>query len=419
MHSWSRAGVATYFLISACSANTAPATASSTESSTSTTGPETTEDPSGTAPTTSTSSTSTGTGTSTGDSSGTSTGDPTGTSTGDASTGPIECIPTPDSDGSTTDTTGTTGTTGDPLVPIGSWQEYLVAECAALLECGCTAPQGLGTSLEVCMAIRTAELGDAAAQGLTWDPDCAALRVAGVVQRCAGEEAACAATTCSLFHGAAAHAQPCVASWGVPPWLDASTCAAELHCSDEVCVTPCSGEFGCDGNLCGPGQHCFHDDGDVGSCKDNGGVGLYCDPIFGPDCGPGLVCNVSDDEFNGMCIPLPAECEACTSLCASGSYCDPATKLCRAPAPVGAPCAVNAGCQSLSCGIGGQCDPFPGAGEPCPDGLCADGLVCGSPQLCYPIAQRDEPCPGGSKQCAPGLRCSATMVCEPLLCSYL
>ncbi|MBK9755654.1 MAG: hypothetical protein IPO88_19500 [Nannocystis sp.] len=341
------------------------------------------------------------------------------TSTDTSTTGAIECMPiSGDEDSTSSGSTGDTGGTGDPPEPIPSWQAYVMAECTALVKCGCAAPKQLGKDLAACVATRSAELAAIDAQGYLWDPICAATRLAGIQQECKLEEVSCEATSCELFHGTAGFAEDCKTVFGATKAADASNCGPTLVCEWHVCITPCSDQHGCDAEICYPGQHCFFDDNDDGYCLDDAGPGQHCDEeIYGPKCWSGLVCAPGEDVFDAKCVQPGASCQGCSPACESGHHCDAATKLCWPLRPGGAPCTEHEACQSLSC-QDGQCDPLPGAGAACPQGVCAEGFTCGAASKCYPIAQHGEPCPG-LNECATGLTCTFAGVCETPICSGL
>lgn len=348
------------------------------------------------------------------------------TSTTDATSGadttgaPFECEPpVGETDGAsgTTDAGETDTTTGEPPAPIADWETYVAAECAALVDCGCVAPKGLGADLDACVATRGAELAALAGQGYAWDGACAALRLAGVAQTCAGDEMPCAAKACELFHGEVDYAQACESFDGATPWPDASTCTADLSCTGGLCVPACSGLTVCDGELCAADEGCFYDDGDVGSCILDNGEGEHCGHIYGPGCAAGLICT-GDDLWDGTCVRVGAACEACAGACEPGLFCDGSTHLCWPRFPAGAPCGEGEHCESLQCGPDARCAPVPGEGEACPGKVCAAGLACGWPNFCWKIAGRGEPCPG-IYHCEPGLVCGDVGVCEPPVCHAL
>lgn len=392
-----------------------------TSDDTGTTQVETTAAP--TSGTTSGGSTSSGASTASGDSpanTGTTTSS-TDTTSGTATTGaPFECEPPVGAADGTSATTGdgeTDATTGELPAPIADWETYVAAECAALVECGCAAPKGLGMDLDGCMATRGAELAALAGQGYAWDGVCAALRLAGVAQTCAGGEMPCAAKACELFHGEVGNAQSCESFGGATLWPDASTCTAELSCTGGLCIPACGDLTVCDGDLCEADEGCFYDDGDDGSCLLDSGEGGHCSQIYGPGCATGLVC-AGGDRWDGTCVRVGGACEACAGACEPGLFCDGSTHLCWPRFPAGAPCGVGEDCESLQCGPDARCAPVPGEGEACPANVCAAGLACGWPHFCWKVVGRGEPCPG-LYHCEPGLACGGSGLCEPPLCNYL
>jgi len=347
-----------------------------------------------------------------------STGGTTGeATTGEATTGaPIDCVPPPE-EGSTS--TGDTETGGEPPDPVASWQEYVTAECTALVGCGCDAPSSLGKDLATCTAIREAELGGLAAQGYAWNGECAAMRLAGIADACAAESPACEATQCPLFSGTAGFAEDCEASEGSTPWADGSNCAAEHACSAGQCLPVCGGFVGCGDFLCGPQEGCFATDDSYLYCELDAGPGEHCDESigYGPECEQGLVCT-PDEYTDGTCKVPTGACEPCNWACAAGLYCDWEHDVCRPPGEGGSPCTSHMACKSHACDPNGTCAPSPGEGEPCPNYRCADGLACASGKICRPIVGHGEPC-GPLAVCASGLGCSAAGSCHPVVCFEL
>jgi hypothetical protein len=336
---------------------------------------------------------------------------------GDSTTGaPFGCEPPADGTSGTTGDDETDGTTGEPA-PFADWETYVAAECAALVDCGCVAPKGLGQDLAACVATRSGELAALAIQGYVWDGACAAQRIAAITAECAGDgEMPCEAERCELFHGDVGAGLACELVGGSTSWADASACTAELNCVGGLCVPGC-GENLCDGQVCGVDEGCFYDDEDSGMCIPDVGLGHHCGHIYGPGCAAGLVC-AGDDLWDGTCVQVGQACQPCAGACAAGLFCDDSTLLCWPRFPAGAPCALGEHCESMTCGPDGRCAPIPGEGEACPGHVCAEGLACGWPNFCWKIAGRGEPCPG-IYHCEAGLVCGDTGVCEPSICHYL
>ncbi len=340
------------------------------------------------------------TGTSTSEGVSTTSGDST---TGDATTGaPMECAP-PDA----------TTTGGDPVEPIASWQAYALAECTAYVECGCVAPKDLGVGLAGCLTTREAELGALAEQGLTWDPTCAALRVAALVDACGGgdEFFACEHAECALFHGTGGFGEKCEMAHGSTSWADGTTCAADQRCNG-WCVPRCSDVYPCGGLFCPEGTHC-EDHDDIGlMCVSDIDEGDDCHPVHTP-CADGFLCTADAPEVY-TCKVAAGACEPC-GTCEPGLHCDEAAQVCVPRRPEGEPCATDDACATYVCGPGGLCGPPPGLGEACPHGLCAAGLACGKGAMCVPAAQRGEPCKQFDN-CEPGLLCFFEGYCEQIVC---
>jgi hypothetical protein len=154
------------------------------------------------------------------------------------------------------------------------------------------------------------------------------------------------------------------------------------------------------------------------------GLDEPCDDSVGPQCVPGLVCDVTDL----VCVAAPAA----TDPLAIGEECTPASSGCypndcRAddagiyrcqPYPtLGEDCSEPLTCAfgDSYCDITQVCLMLPTAGEPCGvDGFtgtaqwCADGTVCdgaSEPALCVAVPGLGEPCGG---VCQEGLRCNCS-----------
>lgn len=320
------------------------------------------------------------------------------------------------------DTTGESGSsTGDDTTgaPVEPWHEHVLEECAAIVECGCLGPTRLPDDLAACVAIREAELAETAAQGWSWDADCAATRIAGLRGACDLAEESCESQECNLFHGTAVLGDPCLTALGSSGRRDGSACGPGLTCESYTCVPVCTEVEFCEGDVCGPDEDCVPDAEDNYSCVTEYQEGGYCQPFGGdldPGCADGLVC-VAELE---KCVGPAAEGEACPyPLCEVGLYCEPWTKTCLPRLPPGAPCDLDESCQTLSCGADELCDALPGEGEACPNRLCAEGLVCGWPQYCRPVVGLGEAC-SDEVYCGPGLSCvHLEDVCQPKRCNNL
>lgn len=346
-------------------------------------------------------------------------GDPSATTTGEvATTGGTATTGTATTGDATTGdaTTGCVApeeTTGEGPPPVGSLQEYLVAECEAFVGCGCVAPDEFGVDMATCLATRGAELAAVAAQGYAWDPECAAVRLAGLADACAGGDGAytCEMFACTLFHGEVGYGEKCEVTIGSTDWWDGTTCAAGLACQG-LCVPRCGDLVTCGLEICAPGQVCYDID-DIGlMCGSASGPGEACYPGT-MACQYGLVCTADDVDVY-TCKVEAGACEAC-GLCAEGLYCAEGSQVCVPRVAQGEACASDEACESEACGPGGVCEAWPGEGEMCPHHRCADGLACANTGTCVPAAQRGEAC----KQldnCAPGLLCFFEDYCELLVC---
>lgn len=101
------------------------------------------------------------------------------------------------------------------------------------------------------------------------------------------------------------------------------------------------------------------------------------------ECVAGTVCVDIEGGNDRICETLPGEGETCKGtldLCAIDTYCDQASKTCRALPPVGSECAPTPNTVLLTCEPYAECDEgtcveAPSGGQAC-TGLCQPGFAC-------------------------------------------
>jgi hypothetical protein len=167
-----------------------------------------------------------------------------------------------------------------------------------------------------------------------------------------------------------------------------SDCEADAWCDAEQCVPGCHVDAGC---LIG--QEC---DLDTHACVVPGCGG-------DEDCGPGEMCDLD----SGECLPVPVMC--LETECADGAWCDFFAESCIDALP-GDPCATDADCGELACGLSNdealsampRCLPVVGEGAgraacqadaDCRSGLCLRGA-------CFEACASAEDCDGDQAACA-------------------
>jgi hypothetical protein len=187
------------------------------------------------------------------------------------------------------------------------------------------------------------------------------------------------------------------------------TCSTDAECVSGSCNTQCGQEDGCCTGTCNPGNpptpltpiaigaSCPQGTGGFDPCVD----GAFCDPatqictalhpVGAPcndayQCGDGLNCTFTTGT--GTCATVPHLGESCATIntCGDeGSYCDQTTQTCTAVKLSGGSC-TSGGCSTLL-----FCDPQtarcianPAVGESCVEsGRCNDlGAYCNDAQIC-------------------------------------
>lgn len=230
----------------------------------------------------------------------------------------------------------------------------------------------------------------------------------------------------------------------------ADACGAGRSCGlspeSRTCRDPATKGEACEQGTCAVGLVC---DAELGTCVDEPGDGVPCDP--GTGCSAGFTC--SDGER--VCRRLPRAGEACAMgdrFCADGFGCNETTQTCEAGGGDGAACLLNPpdyvcaegfGCDftengsickplaatgpcntDRTCAADAYCNPEGACTSRLPEGSscsqsneCARGFECardGSSWRCSRIPTRDEPC---TSTCATGLACrGAGGQCVPTFC---
>lgn len=256
---------------------------------------------------------------------------------------------------------GTGPVDGDPVPADQAPEEAQQTFCGAWTECDCATFSDRYASQAECESEIAAALEDdlaqAAAAGLTYDPECMGDLLATYDAfgcRTLDELIADAddfarfAQICKVFYGDDQAGTPCEE----PPSLSGDSCARGLECEDGTCIVR---------QLVDKGQPC--NSGDL--CDD----GAVCVPVD------------SLDAFE--CAELPEAGQTCLGvgdLCSFDAYCDQGSKTCRALPAIGEACVGAAFPVANRCAEGGVCEnetcvAAPKAGEPCSD-ACEAGTTC-------------------------------------------
>lgn len=148
-------------------------------------------------------------------------------------------------------------------------------------------------------------------------------------------------------------------------------------------------------------------------------------------CGPGLVCELSEDEVcDGVCVMADEVGCFDDGDCENGEGCRERSGAwrCVEVGDLGAECVNSLDCRAgLQCEYQGDdergtCRQLPGLGEACPEWRCASGYACagdpedGHPTCVVPPAE-GETCMYTGWECGPGLFCEDRLpeaVCRPL-----
>jgi hypothetical protein len=192
-------------------------------------------------------------------------------------------------------------------------------------------------------------------------------------------------------------------------------CEAGLSCAaDGTCTAPVQVDEVCGGTVAGDcmaGLACIGEDtskGTAGKCTSSSDIfterlGASCDIQAGKFCMEGLSCVAS--LANGMVSFTCKEPVATDAACTFG---------------VPSPCTGDQYCTAdiSKNQLNGSCMPLPAAGESCVSipgsAACAPGLECDIDQLCHPVNRLGQPCQSddgcASKHCQSG-KCQRPMEC--------
>ena len=183
------------------------------------------------------------------------------------------------------------------------------------------------------------------------------------------------------------------------------TCQVGTVCGEQgendtgECVTPPAV-----GEPCGKYGYC----GQALDCSADKICVAYLKP--GAPCSAGGGCAQIDLQCrDGACAFLPQTGQACAKSpnsnqlrCLPGSFCDPATAMCKPFGAIGQPCSANLECpQPLQCAAG-TCRGLGNLGEWC-NPWCVEGLKC-QDSVCVALRGMGDPC-GWHEDCAEGLYC--------------
>ncbi len=124
-----------------------------------------------------------------------------------------------------------------------------------------------------------------------------------------------------------------------------------------------------DGEVCPDGEMCIS-----GGCFNPDDCRLP-----GKECDPGMSCNTA------LAVPscVEGDCTDGGTGCPMGQTCDPATKACVTPGPLGAACTTNAECESAVCVPGAAAGPEANAPPNfCAQACCTD-MDCPAASICW------------------------------------
>lgn len=209
-----------------------------------------------------------------------------------------------------------------PPIPEAEWPDrYASTICQLKSDCGCSFPGSCALDfVDGFELIRD----DGANLGLVYDGDCAARKLAGLVQARACDRASAidvnpsCTLDCLVYRGAVAPAGACTSSSVLLTTLFADKCAAPDNCSADVCSPPLP--------TVAEGQPCVTP---LANCKAN------------------AACDFAGSK---LCEPLRGVGEACldNGVCRQDLYCAGDGK-CLARAAADAPCTDNKECASRRC----------------------------------------------------------------------
>ena len=196
--------------------------------------------------------------------------------------------------------------------------------CAQKEMCGCPDPTcafGFADDLEAIVA-------EAKAQGMVYDPKCAAEAVAGFVSAYGCLSGSQVATEgcpgCTPYRGSVQPGEMCTTTFEPPLFLFGDPCAGDAYCNDPTCELP-------NLDVIPVGATCFaEDDYDFGTCE------------------PGTGCDVFDSNRCEPELPEGADCTVLNGVCKADNFCTP-LGVCEAYRDEGEPCGSDYDCKSIYC----------------------------------------------------------------------
>ncbi len=217
-----------------------------------------------------------------------------------------------------------------PPIPEAEWPDrYASTICQLKSDCGCSFPGSCALDfVDGFELIRD----DGANLGLVYDGDCAARKLAGLVQARACDKASAidvnpsCTLDCLVYRGAVATGGACTSSPVPLTTLFADLCAAPNLCSADLCAAPIP--------TVDAGQPCVTP---IARCKANAG----CDVAGSKTCEP-IVGEGKDCTGNGVCRP--------DLYCGGDGKCTPRGQ-------VDAACTDDGECASFRC-IDNKCDDW-------------------------------------------------------------
>jgi len=237
--------------------------------------------------------------------------------------------------------------------------------CAIYYGCGCESRVDASFSSEDDCRLEVAErvqagIDEGEAAGLTYDADCFADYM-GLV-----EDLECAAAVDLFFDIDKLAALDAV---GRCKWYSGTRAAGQS----------CDALQDGHGDDCEQGLACVQ--GQCVAPERSTPAGEPCDGQT--ECVAGTVCIDVDGAEDRRCEALPLAGETCKGtldLCATDSYCDQATKTCRALPPVGSACAPVPNVVGFQCVLYGECnedvcEEAPSGGQAC-TAVCQPGFGC-------------------------------------------
>lgn len=196
--------------------------------------------------------------------------------------------------------------------------------CAQKEMCGCPDPTcafGFADDLNAIVA-------EAKAQGMVYDPVCAAQSLVGYVAGYGCLSGSQVATDgcplCEVYSGAVQPGELCTTTFDPPLFLFGDPCAGDAYCFDTTCDVASVEEVPLGGTCAA--EESFN---------------------FGP-CAPGSGCDFFDSNRCEKELPEGADCTVLDGVCKADNFCTP-LGVCEAYRDEGEPCGIDYDCKSLYC----------------------------------------------------------------------